>query len=125
MSTYSKEMLEAINGIRKTNLEDSSADAIIKLVLASQSGLATKTDLDLLRAEFKADMANHRTDFETLRADFETLRGDCKQIEAKVDALTSMVDSKLDGLKNQMIVWFLVGAAVLGGVFKTLEFIFS
>ena len=117
MSTYSKEMLEAINGLGKTDLEDSSTDAIVKLILASQSGLATKTDIDLLRKEFKTDSLD-------LRAGIERFPRDSKPRDVMVDALASKEDSKVLWPWYQMLFWIVFASVLSALFFEGLERIF-
>ena len=116
--------MKPLYGLGKTDLEDSSADAIVKLVLASQSGLATKTDIDLLRKDFKGELASQRADFKgelasqradfkeelanlradfkeefaNQRADFETLRADFETLRGDFKHL----DAKVDALASKV-----------------------
>ncbi len=48
--------------------------------------LATRSDLDPVRAELKAEMEGLRADFRALRADFNTLRAEVKANIAAIEA---------------------------------------
>jgi hypothetical protein len=76
--------LASLKQLVAAGMEETQAEAVVKVVNADKDQLATKADLEALQSATKADIAALRS---ATKADLEALRSELKQFATKNDML--------------------------------------
>ena len=100
----------------RANLGEPAAEALMAVTIPANTDLATRRDLDLLRAELHADMAELRADIRGGMSELRTeLRGGMSELRTELRGEMSELRTELYG-RVLPIIGGIVSAAVGIGV---------
>jgi hypothetical protein len=104
----------------RANLGEPAAEALMAVTIPANTDLATRQDLDLLRAELHADRAELRVEMEGLRGDLTAHRAETTAELAKHRAETTAELGKLtasvERLRAELYRWFLPAVTAVVGL---------
>ena len=117
MTAFSFDTHQVVKDLEQAGFNETQAEAVVAALGASISGnLATKADLDLLKAELKADLkseaANLRTEFKAdiaelrteFKADIAELKNDNASTRSELKAESNSLRSEMQSLELRMTV---------------------
>ena len=88
------------------------------------ANLATKADIEAVRAEIEALRLATKADIEAVRAEIEALRKETKadiaRSEAGLKADIAKVDGRIEAVKADLLKWVFAGLIAQGGVIVAL-----
>jgi len=104
----------------RDRLGEPAAEALMAVTIPANTDLATRQDLDLLRAELHADRAELRVEMEGLRGDLTAHRAETTAELAKHRAETTAELGKLtasvERLRAELYRWFLPAVTAVVGL---------
>jgi len=111
----------------RANLGEPAAEALMAVTIPANTDLATRQDLDLLRAELHADQAELRVEMAGLRGEVDGLRGDLTahraettaelaKHRAETTAELGKLTASVERLRAELYRWFLPAVTAVVGL---------